>query len=81
MLSTFLELAGFASLIAATFLLGGLIAALYSGGAVLLLIGYATDDAKAAVSVARAVAPVRRVPGRVRARLTERRQRRLAKAA
>lgn len=82
MLSTLLELAGFASIVAASYLVGGIIVGLYVLGPVLLLVGYAADDERATVSLARAMAPVRRARARVSARWQQRKGRReLAKAA
>lgn len=78
MLSTLFELAGFATIVAATYLTAGLVAALYTTGGLLLVVGYAVDDEKAVVSVARAMAPVRRLSFKIRQPLRLRRK--LAKA-
>lgn len=59
MFSTFLELLGFAAFVAATYLVAGLAGALYVGGGLLLVLGYATNDDAAGAVVAKALAPAR----------------------
>ena len=81
MVSTVLELAGFCAIIAATFLVAGLAAALFVTGPVLLLCGYAVEDEKAVMALSRAVTVAARPVRGVRARLTRRGRRELAKAA
>jgi hypothetical protein len=80
-LSTLLELAGFGAIIAATYLIGGLIPALYTTGGVLLLVGYAVEDKQAALALHRVLAPVRQRFAAARATHAARKGRRdLAKA-
>ena len=81
MFSTLLELAGFGAIIAATYLVGGLVAALYVAGPVLLLLGYAVEDERAVLALGRAVAPARkRLVGLRAAHVVRRARRQLAKA-
>jgi hypothetical protein len=79
--STLLELAGFAAIIAATYLLAGLAASLFVAGGCLLLTGYATEDEKAVLALRRATRPVRAVAQRARERRAQRRHRRAARTA
>lgn len=82
MLSTLLELAGFAAIVAATYLLGGLVPCLYTAGGLLLLVGYAVEDEQAALALRGASAPVRGwLLARRQARVLRSQQRELAKVA
>lgn len=81
MVSSTLELAGFAVLAIATFIGAGIVAGLAVAGGELLLIGYAVDDAELALSMRRAAAPLRARAARARdARRAKRAARTLAKA-
>lgn len=63
MLSTALELAGFAAVVVATYLLGGPIPATYVLGAVLLFLGVATDESRPARTPGLVVRAVKRGDG------------------
>ena len=56
--STLIEVAGFVCLVIAAFLVH-VIAGFVTAGLALILVGYCTDDAAAAVAVSRIVDPVR----------------------
>jgi hypothetical protein len=73
MLSTLLDLLGFAAFVAATYLLAGPVGALYVAGAALLIISLAVNDDAAAAALGRVTAPAR-------VRLTALRAKRKAKA-
>lgn len=74
MLSTLLELLGFAAFTAATYIIAGPAGALYVAGASLLFIAYAIDDKSVASAAGRALAPAR-------ARISAWRDRRVQKRA
>lgn len=80
MLSTLLELLGFAAFVAATYLLAGPVGALYTGGAAFLIVGYAVTDSPADTALSRASAPARARIGALRTRIRAARAKRKTKA-
>ena len=77
--STAVELAGFACLCVAAFLGAGLVVGLCVTGFVGLLIGYAVEDAAAALAVSRVLVPIKARIARLRLRRQNRRFRRTSK--
>jgi hypothetical protein len=69
MLSTLLDVLGFAAFTAATYLLAGPAGALYVAGACLLITSLGVNDDAAATHVRRLVGPVRRRARAIRQRL------------
>lgn len=75
MFSTLLELLGFAAFVAATYLIFGLAGALYVGGGLLLVVGYAVDDEASAGTI------VTKVTASARSRVQALRSKHAAKKA